>query len=300
MSDANAKPTGLAAKVDKKRKRQAEESNSKPEQTKSTGNNASEGPNSNKKRKNNNKGKFDKKGGNKGKDSKDKAKQPKEPQETKATEVKGSIDEAIGKMDGRLLADHFAQKVRRHNKEITAVELSDLSVPDSAFLDTSSFDSPRNLENLPAFLKAFSPEKGSGLAKSSEEKGTPHTLVIAGAGLRAADVVRALRSFQNKESIVGKLFAKHIKLDEAKQFLERARMGIGAGTPARISDLIDSGSLKLGELERIVIDGSYVDQKQRGIFDMKETHLPLLQLLTRPEFKDRYGAKQKGIKILVF
>ncbi|PYH44955.1 uncharacterized protein BP01DRAFT_341760 [Aspergillus saccharolyticus JOP 1030-1] len=300
MSDENAKPSGLAAKVDKKRKRQAEDSNSKPEQTKSTGNNASDGPNQ-KKRKNNNKGKFDKKrGGNKGKDNKDKPKQPKEPQETKATEVKGSIDEAIGKMDGRLLADHFAQKARRHNKEITAVELNDLSVPDSAFLDTSSFESPRNLENLPAFLKAFSPEKGVGLDKSSEAKGTPHTLVIAGAGLRAADVVRALRSFQNKESIVGKLFAKHIKLEEAKQFLERARMGIGAGTPARISDLIDSGSLKLGELERIVIDGSYVDQKQRGIFDMKETHLPLLQLLTRSELKDRYGAAQKGIKILVF
>lgn len=36
---------------------------------------------------------------------------------------------------------------------------------------------------------------------------------------------RALRCFQNKESIVGKLFAKHIKLEEAKQFLQRARYG---------------------------------------------------------------------------
>lgn len=34
---------------------------------------------------------------------------------------------------------------------------------------------------------------------------------------------RALRAFQTKEAIVGKLFAKHIKLEEAKQFLERAR-----------------------------------------------------------------------------
>ncbi|TPR05021.1 exodeoxyribonuclease III (xth) family protein [Aspergillus niger] len=230
------------------------------------------------------------------------AKKPakKEPADTKVTETKGGIDEAIGKMDGRLLADHFVQKARRHNKELSAVELSDLSVPDSAFLDTSSFDQTRSLEQLPAFLKAFSPNKGADLAKASEEKGTPHTLVISGAALRAADVVRALRSFQTKEAIVGKLFAKHIKLEEAKQFLERARTGIGAGTPARISDLIEAGSLKLGELERIVIDGSYVDQKQRGIFDMKETHLPLLQLLTRPEFRERYGAAEKKIKILVF
>lgn len=54
-------------------------------------------------------------------------------------------------------------------------------------------------------------------------------------------VNRALRSFQTKDSIVGKLFAKHIKLEEAKQFLQRARSGIGAGTPTRISDLIESG-----------------------------------------------------------
>ncbi|RAL06415.1 uncharacterized protein BO80DRAFT_371244 [Aspergillus ibericus CBS 121593] len=293
MSDGTPKPSALAAKVDKKRKRQAEDS--KPSDAKPAG--TGEAPN--KKRKDNKNGKDRKSKGKKNNKDKGDAK-PAKLTDTKATETKGGLDEAIGKMDGRLFADHFAQKAKRHNKELSAVELSDLSVPDSAFLDTSSFEQTRNLEQLPAFLKAFSPNKGAGLAKASEEKGTPHTLVVSGSGLRAADVVRALRSFQNKESIVGKLFAKHIKLEEAKQFLERARTGIGAGTPARISDLIDAGSLKLGELERIVIDGSHVDQKQRGIFDMKETHLPLLQLLTRPEFRERYGATEKKIQILVF
>ncbi|KAL4997617.1 U3-containing 90S pre-ribosomal complex subunit-domain containing protein [Aspergillus recurvatus] len=290
--------TGLAAKIDKKRKRQAEEPSSskqsKPDApNKSTGGVLSEGP-KNKKRKNG-KGKKDRK------DQKDRPDKPKairgEPLEKEREGI--SVNEAIGKMDGRLLADHFVQKAKRHNKELTAVELSDLSVPESAFLDTSSFTSTRTLEKLPDFLKSFSP-KGVKLSDSSEQKGTPHTIVVSPAGLRAADVVRALRTFQTKESPIGKLFAKHIKLEEAKQFLERARMGIGAGTPARISDLINSGSLKLDELKRIVIDGSYVDQKQRGIFDMKETHLPLLQLLTRSEFCERYGAKEKKIEILVF
>lgn len=93
-------------------------------------------------------------------------------------------------------------------------------------------------------------------------------------------------------------------------------MGIGVGTPARISDLIESGktitmnalnisvdnvgTLKLGELERIIIDGSYIDQKQRGIFDMKETHFPLLQLLTRPELRACYERQEKPTQILVF
>ncbi|GFF27120.1 protein cms1 [Aspergillus udagawae] len=291
MSDVPPNPSGLSAKVNKKRKRQAEEApkEDKAAPAKSTNNNtseAAEGPQKKKK-----------------KNSKNKQKQQKKKEQDddpKQQERKGAIDESIGKMDGRLLADHFVQKAKRHNKELTAVELGDLSVPDSAFLDTSSFESPRSLDQLPAFLKAFSPNKGSGLSKASEQKGTPHTLVVCPAALRAADVVRALRTFQSKDSTVGKLFAKHIKLEEAKQFLQRARTGLGVGTPARISDLIDAGSLKLDELERIVIDGSYIDQKQRGIFDMKETHLPLLQLLTRSEFRERYGAKQKRIQILVF
>ncbi|KAL5337566.1 U3-containing 90S pre-ribosomal complex subunit-domain containing protein [Aspergillus crustosus] len=280
--------TGLAAKVDKKRKRQAEESS---KQNKSDAPNRStnatpEGPKNKKK-----------KSGKKPKDDLDKPKVLRgEPVEK---ERRGTVDETIGKMDGRLLADHFIQKAKRHNKELSAVELGDLSVPDSAFLDTSSFTSARTLKELPDFLKAFSP-KGASIASSSEQKGTPHTLVISPAGLRAADIVRALRTFQTKESPIGKLFAKHIKLEEAKQFLDRARVAIGAGTPARISDLIDSGSLKLDELKHIVIDGSYVDQKQRGIFDMKETHLPLLQLLTRSELRERYGTKDKKLEILVF
>ncbi|ODM18424.1 hypothetical protein SI65_06295 [Aspergillus cristatus] len=285
--------SGLSAKVEKKRKRQADEEPPTAKDTTPTTTNTnatSESGPSLKKQKNKQKLKEKKKL---------KAQQAQQ-DDARGEERKEGIDGSIGKMDGPLLADYFAQKAKRHNKEISAVELSDLSVPDSAFLDTSSYDGSRALDKLPEFLKAFSPNKGAGLSKASEEKGTPHTLVVSGAALRAADVVRALRPLQNKESTVGKLFAKHIKLEEAKQFLQRARMGIGAGTPARISDLIESGTLKLDELERIVIDGSFIDQKKRGIFDMKETHLPLLQLLTRPEFRDRYGAKQKKIQILVF
>ncbi|KAJ5335326.1 DNA/RNA helicase DEAD/DEAH box type N-terminal [Penicillium brevicompactum] len=276
MSDTNA-PKGLSAKIQNKRKRQAEDAAPQQEKTEAAGTPA-EGTTKKKQKKNKNK--------------------KKQADDGEQSSRKDGIDESIGKMDGRLLGDYFAQKAKRHEKELSAVELSDLSIPDSAFLDTSSFTSTRKLEQLPEFLKTFSP-KGADLSKASEKNGTPHTLVISGAALRAADVVRALRPFSTKETIVGKLFAKHIKLEEAKQFLTRARSGIGAGTPTRISDLIESGTLKLDELERIVIDGSHIDQKQRGIFDMKETHMPLLKLLTRPELRDRLGSK-KGVKILVF
>ena len=123
MSGDNKATTGLIAKLDKKRKRQAEEPSkkSKPDAPKSK-DSTTEGPQNKKQKSGKNKGK---------KDKKDDADKPKVVRgEPLSKERKGiSVDEAIGKMDGRLLADHFVQKAKRHNKEITAVELNDLSVP---------------------------------------------------------------------------------------------------------------------------------------------------------------------------
>ncbi|KAJ5965895.1 Protein CMS1 [Penicillium waksmanii] len=279
MSDSVPKK-GLSDKLEKKRKRQADESTKDGPKTETQPAPATEGLSKRQKKL-------------------QKSRKNKPEQDLTSQDRENGIDKSIGKMDGSLLGDYFAQRAKKLDKELSAVELSDLSIPESAFLDTTSFDLTRSLEQLPAFLKKFSP-KGADLSKSSTKEGTPHTLVVSAAALRAADVVRALRPFQTKESIVGKLFAKHIKLEEAKQFLQRARTGIGAGTPQRLSDLLESGTLKVDELERIVIDGSHIDAKQRGLFDMKDTHLPLLKLLTRPELKDRYGASKKKIQILMF
>ncbi|KAM5452464.1 Protein cms1 [Microsporum audouinii] len=213
----------------------------------------------------------------------------------------GGIDESIGKMDGKLLGDYFVQRVKRHNKNLTAVELDDFYIPEHAFLDTSSWDSSRELETMPSFLKAFSPEKGASLSKASETKGSPHTLVVTLAGLRAAEISRTLRQFQNQDCAVAKLFAKHIKLKEAQETVEKTRIGIGIGTPVRLNDLVNSGSLKLDSLKRIVVDGSYVDQKKRGIFDMKELHFPLIEFLNRAELRDRYQSKKGDkVQIIVF
>lgn len=122
--------SGLSAKVDKKRKRQVEDGDAGPSNgsttataTTTTPVAAADGP-SKKKQKN-----------------KQKLKEKKKLQKAKEQEQQGDgeggkggqrkegIDEAIGKMDGRLLVDHFAQKAKRHNKELTAMELNDLSVP---------------------------------------------------------------------------------------------------------------------------------------------------------------------------
>lgn len=55
--------------------------------------------------------------------------------------------------------------------------------------DTSSWQQDRTLDNLPAFIENFT-DKPESLSKPPKKKGEPHTLIVAGAGLRAADLVR--------------------------------------------------------------------------------------------------------------
>ena len=113
-------------------------------------------------------------------------------------------------------------------------------------------------------------------------------------------MARDLRQFQTKEARVAKLFAKHIKLKEAVETVQASRINIGVGTPQRIMDLLQHGVLSSVALERIVVDASHIDQKKRGILDMKETQVPLVHLLTRKELKDRYVEGSSKIELLFF
>jgi protein CMS1 len=62
-----------------------------------------------------------------------------------------------------------------------------------------------------------------------------------------------------------------------------------------------SGALSAGRLERIIIDASHIDSKKRGILDMKEVESPLIKLLTRPSFKEKYSEdKMKKIDFIFY
>jgi protein CMS1 len=93
-------------------------------------------------------------------------------------------------------------------------------------------------------------------------------------------------------------------------FLQKSRTGIAVGTPQRLIDLIENGTynntpsrnksplfspvnpfpdaLSLANLKRIVVDASHIDQKKRGIVDMRETMMPLAKLLCMQVLKGRY------------
>jgi protein CMS1 len=64
--------------------------------------------------------------------------------------------------------------------------------------------------------------------------------------------------------------------------------------------LTPPGALQIDRLERIVVDASHIDQKKRGILDMKETQVPLVVWLGQQEFRERYAAKSGGIQLLFY
>ena len=107
----------------------------------------------------------------------------------KRSRANEEIDESIGHMDPSLLADHVAKKTKRSFGDLSNVELEDKYLSQQIFYDTSNFDLLRNLDNLPTFLEHFSNSNES-FSNTSENTGSPHTLVVAASGLRAADVTR--------------------------------------------------------------------------------------------------------------
>ncbi|KAK0656455.1 U3-containing 90S pre-ribosomal complex subunit-domain containing protein [Cercophora newfieldiana] len=214
-------------------------------------------------------------------------------------DVEAGLNRSFERMDGQLVADHIAKKTTKFGTDLSPVELADLYISALDIKDTTSWEKPRSLENLPEFLEAFA-EDPKKLEDAPKKNGSPHTLIVAGAGLRAANLVRSVRKFQKKGISVGKLFAKHFKVEEQVSFLQKSRTGVAVGTPQRLIDLIENGALNLESLKRIVVDASHIDQKKRGITDMRETMMPLVQLLTRKELKERYSDAEKHVDLIFY
>ena len=76
------------------------------------------------------------------------------------------------------------------------------------------------------------------------------------------------------------------------------RVDYGVGTPDRLSALLEEKALSTENLKRVVIDVSYIDQKKRGILDMKDLHEALIKLLLRKDFLG--DDREAGDELFVF
>jgi len=207
-----------------------------------------------------------------------------------------SVDPAIAMMDPSLLADHCAKNVKRYFGDSTSIELDEKYLPAKAFRDTTTFDQPHSDDNLPAFLMKYT-HGGKSTLRTVETLASPHTMVVAQSGIRTADLSRALRMFNKEGSIVAKFVTKHEKMQDNVKMLNKFKIGIVISTPARLKALLDEGAMKLDNLQRVVVDGSFKTEKNMSIFDSKQVFEPMLDLLNLKELRARYGNETE---IMVF
>lgn len=77
---------------------------------------------------------------------------------------------------------------------------------------------------------------------------------------------------------MGKLFAKHIKVSEQAEQLERLFFPVSVGTPGRVKKLLEMDALSLQHTKFIMID-MQKDKKQMTILELKDTAKEMAELL---------------------
>jgi protein CMS1 len=60
----------------------------------------------------------------------------------------------------------------------------------NAFHDASTWSSARVIDNLPQFLREQGGKSDLSLSLAPKAMGSPHTIVVTSAGIRAADITR--------------------------------------------------------------------------------------------------------------
>ncbi|KAF5365770.1 hypothetical protein D9758_003151 [Tetrapyrgos nigripes] len=173
------------------------------------------------------------------------------------------------------LADYLASLQAKTFKQLSAIELDELRIPDTAIADTTSWSNPRTLDHLTEFIIKVVPGLHTRLSQKSKNTGSPTLLFVTGAALRVADVTRILKDKKlrgDKGGEVAKLFAKHFKLSEHVSYLKRTKVGAAVGTPGRIGKLLcETDALTISALSHIILDVTYRDAKRRNLLDIPET-----------------------------
>lgn len=212
-------------------------------------------------------------------------------------------------------ADYLASKQTKTFSKLSELELDEIRLRQSMLVDTTAFTLPRTEESLAEFVRQSCPEIVKKLQNAADvantKPGQPLLLVLTGNAQRSADLSRSLRllafppptqsdsaskpeanskgslssatatdkSVKGSGVTVAKLFARHFKLKEHEAWLKDHVSPLATGTPQRVAALISSGSLSLDSLAAIIIDQTWVDQKQRNVFDTPETRDELMKLL---------------------
>ena len=116
------------------------------------------------------------------------------------------------------------------------------------------------LTGIPKF-KAMMKKRNSEI----DVRGHPLIVIVTMSAIRATEIVASISNKLNCK--IAKLFAKHIKIQEQIEYLNRDVYPIAIGTPHRLHKLLELGALSLTKTRIIILD-TQVDMKQFSLFTL--------------------------------
>lgn len=129
--------------------------------------------------------------------------------------------------------------------------------------------------------------------KSSSGNGSPALLYISSSAIGACNFIKRCPRINGGRKIA-KLFSKHIKIQEQQDLLTHTKVCVAAGTPNRIIKLIEIGTLKLDNLQLVVVDVG-LDGKKRTLLDVSEVREDFWKLYNL--YLKELGRNIKGVKL---
>lgn len=159
---------------------------------------------------------------------------------------------------------------------LSSVELDDLKVGKRHFVQPPAHVYDGDFMHVGDFLLKACPEVLKDDVKL--RKCHPRVLVLCNSAIRGCDLIRGLGPARGGHQI-GKFFAKHMKFSQQSKFLTQHVFSIAVGTPGRVTKLALEAGLDFSELALVVLDFSYLDAKNRNLFQVPEVCRDLTTLL---------------------
>ncbi|XP_050189090.1 protein CMSS1 isoform X2 [Myiozetetes cayanensis] len=181
-----------------------------------------------------------------------------------------------------LLSQHFGE-----NRSV--IEIEELKLSDSCFLPANDLT-----HSFSSYLKEICP-KWAKLRRNHKEEKSVVMLVICSSALRSLELIKSMTAFKGDCRVL-KLFAKHIKIKEQMNMLEKGVFHIGVGTPGRVKALVEQDGLCLNSTKYMILDWNWRDQKLRRMMDIPEIKKETIDLLEMSIIKlCREGSVKLGL-----
>ncbi|KAI9348594.1 U3-containing 90S pre-ribosomal complex subunit-domain containing protein [Obelidium mucronatum] len=165
--------------------------------------------------------------------------------------------EAKNRKEAKRASDRAAKAVTLKTEIFELAEAAEWNDP------SMQLPEERSLENLLTLVTAM------------REVDQKQILIVTPSAERAIAIIPVLKSIGK----IGKLFARHMKVEEQIKAHQTHQFPVSVGTANRMVKLIEADAISPTKLGFVILDGTSLDKKERSLFSIPELKTDLISLL---------------------